>query len=390
MHIYKNGKTWMVETRIGGRKIRKSTGTHDRAKAEAIAAVLFAARRTQADAARQGLHDLLDQIMDACARPRRTPLDAAPMLYKQTIKSIGRDSITESTLNLRINHYIAFAEWAKTYNHEAIEDITGPVAATYAEHLAALGKKSKTRKNTIGDLSTIWRILAKRISRLDDPWRDLTPKITDANIILPFTMDEEERILQAAKETHEGLWYLPALVARHTGLREGDVAALSWDDVDLAHGIISTTPEKTKRHGIKVSIPIAAVLAPQLHALAAGKLPKTYGQEYGNGYLVFPALSIMKARKSRQRKPFADVLTAAGVDTKTHTFHSWRHTAATRMGAAGVDIETRKLILGHTTDAMAEHYDHDPHLDAKRAAVDAAAFTQRQDAPPPGRSLHKD
>ena len=71
---------------------------------------------------------------------------------------------------------------------------------------------------------------------------------------------------------------------------------------------------------------------------------------------------------------FADILDAAGVDRATHTFHSWRHTLNTRMGEAGVDIETRKRISGHTTDEMSRRYDHAEHLDESRRAIAAAAL----------------
>ena len=373
MHLYKKHKTWMIETVIGGKKIRKSTGQHDRAQAEAIAALLMTAKRTRADAVRDGLHELLDKLLDSSSAPRRTPLDVVPVVYKGVIKSIGRDNITQDTLATRIGHYTTFAAWAKKFGHVNVEEISGPVAAAYAEHLAKQAKKSKTRKNTIGNLSTIWRMLAKRIPGLADPWKDLTPHITDATTIMPFTLEEEERVIKAARRLHGGIWYMPSLVARHTGLREGDVSSLTWDNIDLERGVISTTPNKTRRHKIAVSVPIAAVLMPELNKLAAGKCPRSYGSKRSAGTLVFPALANMSQLKSSQRKPFALVLDAAGIDGKTHTFHSWRHTAATRMGAAGVDMETRKLILGHTTDAMAEHYDHDQHMAAKRRAVDAAA-----------------
>ena len=67
-----------------------------------------------------------------------------------------------------------------------------------------------------------------------------------------------------------------------------------------------------------------------------------------------------------------EVLDEAGVDGN-YTFHSWRHTVATRMAASGVGVETRKRILGHTRDETAARYDHDEHLGEVRAAIEAAA-----------------
>ena len=72
---------------------------------------------------------------------------------------------------------------------------------------------------------------------------------------------------------------------------------------------------------------------------------------------------------------FREVLVAAGIDPDDgpYTFHSRRHTAAPRLAEAGAHIETRKKILGHTTDMNAERYDHSPHLNETRAAIEAAS-----------------
>ena len=66
---------------------------------------------------------------------------------------------------------------------------------------------------------------------------------------------------------------------------------------------------------------------------------------------------------------FRDVLERAGVADKGYTIHSWRHTAATRLAEAGVGVETRKRILGHTADATAERYDHATHDAEVREAL---------------------
>jgi integrase len=44
-----------------------------------------------------------------------------------------------------------------------------------------------------------------------------------------------------------------------------------------------------------------------------------------------------------------------------------------RLAEAGADIETAKRLLGHTSDAMSEHYDHADHMDELTAAIEAAA-----------------
>ena len=50
-------------------------------------------------------------------------------------------------------------------------------------------------------------------------------------------------------------------------------------------------------------------------------------------------------------------------------FHDLRHTAATRLVLAGVDLPTVKEILGHASIKVTEKYTH-PTPEHKRAAMD--------------------
>ena len=106
----------------------------------------------------------------------------------------------------------------------------------------------------------------------------------------------------------------------------------------------------------------AALLSERGKSASAGVyvLP-LHAQLYGNG-----SESAYKALN------FKEVMDAAGVSGPGYTFHSWRHTMRSRLADAGADIQTAKLLLGHTSDAMSLHYDHAEHLDELRAAVTAA------------------
>lgn len=57
-------------------------------------------------------------------------------------------------------------------------------------------------------------------------------------------------------------------------------------------------------------------------------------------------------------------------------FHDGRHTATSNADDAGVDVETRRDILGHTTTVMTEHYTHRERARLQGAANQAAAFVE--------------
>ena len=226
--------------------------------------------------------------------------------------------------------------------------------------------EEETRRNIIGDLSTTWNILEKASDRIHNPWAHLSPPDTDGERGKAFTAAQEEAVLEAAKKVGRD-WYPICVIMRTTGLRYGDVARMTWSEVD--GDVIRLDPNKTKRHGISVVLPIIKQLKKVLDAI-----PR-------RGDFLFPLHSELyghRAATTRAGLVFRTVLDAAGISEPGYSIHSWRHTAATRLAESGADIETRKRILGHTVDMTARRYDHDEHIAETRQALERAAAGKKK------------
>lgn len=360
MNLYKRNKIWWVEYVCDGVRHRQSCHTTVKAVAQTwVDSIKVAKKMPTFEDAVEVLRILYNK-----PRPGAMALDAAWEIYLELAKSVGRDKVSETTLRKRAGNYRNLCGWIKQEcaTVRTVEGVTPPVAAQYAAWLQRDGKKSKTRKNIIGDLSTIWRILEKASNAIRNPWANLAPTDVDGERGKAFAPDQLEAVLEAARKVGKE-WEGVITVALHTGLRYGDVAMLTWREIG-EDGVIRIAPRKTQRHGIQVAFPI---IAPVKAAL--DKLQK-------RGDFVFPlhADTYERARTShKQMLEFSEVLRAAGLAGQGYTFHSLRHTAATRLAAAGADIETRKRILGHTEDVTARRYDHDEHLAELKAAMEAAA-----------------
>src|SRR5262249_41454686 len=83
----------------------------------------------------------------------------------------------------------------------------------------------------------------------------------------PFTLPELERVLRAAY----GEWHGMILFGLYTGQRLGDIAALTWQNVDLARGELAFISRKQKR---RMLIPLARPLRKFLEEAEAGDDPK--------------------------------------------------------------------------------------------------------------------
>lgn len=367
MHLYKRGNVYWVEYMANGKRYQQSCKTGRRDVAQTfVSSIKTAAKMPTFDDAVEVLRRLYDK-----PAPGVVKLAAIWDTYLQVARSVGRDKCSADTMRKREGTIKNLVAWLKK-NRPLVataEAVTQPVAAAYAAALAEGGRKTKTRANIIGELSSVWRILEKASTGIHNPWATLAPQDIDGEVGKAFTPDELRRVLESAEKVGKD-WRPVCIIALHTGLRYGDVATMRWAQIEkhgdkFLGGVIRIKPSKTKRHGIQTAFPITAPLAEALAAV-----------DGRGGDFLFPMHSELhgnRGRMSREALSFAEVLKAAGLYGQGFTFHSLRHTAATRLAGAGVGLETRKRILGHTVDATARRYDHDEHLAEVRAAMEAAA-----------------
>lgn len=358
MNLYKRGRIYWLKYQVAGVVHRVSTHATDYKEARKFRDSLAVARK--APTFEEAVEIL--RIIYRTPRPGSIALGDIWARYEETARAVGRLTASPRTLYERKRALHNLTEWLKNAAGEVrtAEGITGAIATRYAAHLAKGGSKTKTRANTIGHLVTVWNILEKIGNGIVNPWTRLAPVVTDSERIPAFSVEQERAVLRAAAAVGKD-WLPVCTIARHTGLRYGDIAHLKWSEIDFAAGIIHRIPEKTRRYGIAVELPIIAPVRAALEPLRGR-----------GGVYVFPQhAALYRTGAGEEMLPFSEVLDAAGI-TGRYTFHSWRHTAATRLADAGISTETRKRILGHTEDATADRYDHAAHLEEVKAAMEAA------------------
>lgn len=214
-------------------------------------------------------------------------------------------------------------------------------------------KKFRTEKGV--KLSTINRDLAT-LSHLftkasEWKWIDKKPAVIkrfkeDQTRITYLTVEQINRLLEAAKRDQNDQIYLFIVIGLETAMRLMEILSIQLEHIDLERRIIYIPHAKA---GARQQ-PITAHLVETLSNHIQHTKPK---QKW-----LFPAEKSATGHTISIEKPFRRVVKTAGMNPKEVVRHTLRHTAITHLVQAGIDLPTVKRISGHKTFHMVERYSH--------------------------------
>jgi len=237
----------------------------------------------------------------------------------------------------------------------------------------------KTRLKEKASGRTINMELGELSRAVGKTWRELWPRVRKleerSDVGKALSPDQESRLLEAATGERRRMISLFVRIALSTGMRSGEITALTWGQVDFERRTITVGHAKT-RAGTGREIPIGPDLCNLLQAHASW-----CAERFGvlqPGWYLFP---FGKPRPEDPTRPtttmknsWATLRKAAGVDCRLHDL---RHTAATKMAEAGVPESTMLALMGHMSRAMLERYSH-IRMKAKREAVESLELHEKR------------
>jgi len=265
-----------------------------------------------------------------------------------------------------------FLAWLDTAALRPLAELETSTFIRYRDHLA-----TRISATTVNNGIKILRVImedARRDGYLsENPAKDCgtLKRNTESKARRPFTVDEIKRVLAVCDDE----WRSMVIFGLYTGQRLGDLARLSWANVDTVAGEIHLRTAKTGR---QVRVPVCAPLQRHIAILPAGDDPAAF---------LHPRMAALSAtNNSTLSRQFSEILASAGLSTaaapKTRkngraarreqsslTFHSLRHTAVSMMKNAGISPAIVQDIIGHESAEISAHYTH-IESDAKRSALD--------------------
>lgn len=136
------------------------------------------------------------------------------------------------------------------------------------------------------------------------------------------------------------------LVALNTGLRRGELLQLHWRDVDLTQKLLTVRGEGAKT-GQTRHVP--------LNSEITGVLKDWRAEDADPDAFVFSGTRTT-APLTEARRAWRGVLRNAKVTS--FRFHDLRHTFASKLVMAGIDLNTVRELLGHKKISMTLRYAH--------------------------------
>jgi integrase len=193
------------------------------------------------------------------------------------------------------------------------------------------------------------------------------PKV-ERKEINPLDREQAKALLKVASgDRLEALYVL----AVHTGMREGELLGLKWEDVDLKRGVLrlrhglvreggktALGDLKTPKSRRSVRLTRAAAGALRSHLDRQLEEMERMGSLYQPGGLVFATQTGTLINPSNLRnRSFKPLLKRAGL--RDMCFHDLRHTCATLLLSQGTHPKLVQELLGHATIAMTlDTYSH--------------------------------
>jgi integrase len=319
MGLYKRGKVWWMSLNVHGKQIRRTTETSDRKLAEAIYSkvhvrLIEGKYFDQGEETERTFAELLDRY-----EREHIPKKASQRALKGYLKNLrpffGKATLAEITPKVIVQYK------AKRYQ-DGVKPATINRELALMKHAFNLAIKEWewAKQNPVS------RVSFEKEDNKRDRW---------------LRQEEVGRLLSACP-----LWVQEIVItALHTGMRMGEILSLRWDTVDLFRRTVTILHSK---NGDKRTIPLNG----HMFVLLKDKLK----DRVSSSEWIFLSQAGTKRDGHGLRRAFRKALKTAMIHD-CH-FHDLRHTFATRLVHAGVDLYKVQKLLGHRSPVMTQRYAH--------------------------------
>ncbi len=162
---------------------------------------------------------------------------------------------------------------------------------------------------------------------------------------------QEQQIMLTVLSAEMDLTRLGIYICLFTGIRIGELCALTWDDISLENNMIHIhrtmqriqTPSGEKKTAILIAEPKSQCSIRDI-PIAGTLREKLLQQPVRQGYVLTGSKNKYVESRTMQNR-FKEILDECEI--RNAHFHTLRHTFATRCIEVGFDVKSLNEILGH-------------------------------------------
>jgi integrase len=306
-----------------GQQVRKSTGTPDKRLAEAI------------------LGKLKVQIIEGkyFDKPREDTKTFADLMDRYLTEHASRRAHYRRYVNMVTN-------LKSFFGNPKLGTVTPKTIVAFKNKRYADGVTPATINRELAVLKKAFNLACREWEwATDNPVCRVSMEREDNTRDRWLTEEEEARLLATAVPWVRDL----ILFATNTGMRRGEILGLTWAGVDFTRRTVTVLRSK---NGERRTIPMNQTVLDVL----AEKHEQTDISNRSGINLVFSSEAATPLDGSNLRRGFNCALKTARIED--FHFHDLRHTFATRLVQAGVDLYKVQRLLEHKSPNMTQRYAH--------------------------------
>jgi integrase len=318
MGLYKRGQVWHMSFVYKGKRCRKSTGTEDKKLAQRI----------------------LDKVKGQVAEGKwfqKLPERSFQEMMQKFLNEHASKKASYRTFMGHVENMTAF------FGNCSLFQITPRLINEYKNKRHSDGVKSATINRELATLKKAFNLALKEWEWIEsNPVSRVSMEPEDNKRDRWLTLHEEETLLKACP-----YWLREVVVfALNTGMRLSEILELSWEAVDFSRKTVTVFKSKNKE---RRTLPLNGSAIELLKSKAKVRLIKTNLVFYGpRGHNLL----------GKRNVSWVFHTVAGRAEISDFRFHDLRHTFATRLIQAGVDLYKVQRLLGHKSPSMTQRYAH--------------------------------
>lgn len=327
VRLFKREKTWYIDYTVNGKRKREPV-SKDKKRAQLIAAT----KQSNLDKEKYGL-----------------PLDTVEASIQDLISSFinsKRNRVRTATMNRYqeyLDHFVKFMSDSfpsKSLIHEVKSIHIDECLQSFLDN----GGAPKTANEELALLKQLFRYAKNNNHILVNPTDTIRKfQVEPATAVAFYSEQEMNLILENSPQPWRDIYEFLYL----TGLRNGELINLTWDNVDLENEQITIQSGgswETKTNKFRI-VPL------NKRAIEILKhLPRSSNHDY--------AFTDQKSQKISEGQPYKKLKRVLGQLDLEGNIHKIRHTFASHLVMKGEPLYNVSKLLGHTSIDMTQKYAH--------------------------------